>query len=157
MMEFAFAAFLCGNPETALKFLERITNETHLLKNVPLLLGVYSNLPLGIVNDAPQLRRLAVKLGGLKLLCLLAKATPRKFYAEAGDAEFPEKLWQAAANLDLIEVAPQPYLMGKMLMELGFKPGKQMGEIIKQSFELQLDGKITNAEEAIAWAKNFKV
>ena len=157
MMEFAFAAFLCGNPETALKFLERITNETHLLKNVPLLLGVYSNLPLGIVNDAPQLRRLAVKLGGLKLLCLLAKATPRKFYAEAGDAEFPEKLWQAAANLDLIEVAPQPYLTGKMLMELGFKPGKQMGEIIKQSFELQLDGKITNAEEAIAWAKNFKV
>ena len=157
MMEFAFAAFLCGNPETALKFLERITNETHLLKNVPLLLGAYSNLPLGIVNDAPQLRRLAVKLGGLKLLCLLAKATPRKFYAEAGDAEFPEKLWQAAANLDLIEVAPQPYLMGKMLMELGFKPGKQMGEIIKQSFELQLDGKITNAEEAIAWAKNFKV
>ena len=154
MMEFAFAAFLCGNPETALKFLERITNETHLLKNVPLLLGAYSNLPLGIVNDAPQLRRLAVKLGGLKLLCLLAKATPRKFYAEAGDAEFPEKLWQAAANLDLIEVAPQPYLMGKMLMELGFKPGKQMGEIIKQSFELQLDGKITNAEEAIAWAKN---
>jgi tRNA nucleotidyltransferase (CCA-adding enzyme) len=153
VMEFAFAAFLCGNPETSLKFLERITNETHLLKNVPLLLGAYSGLPLGIVNDAPQLRRLAVKLGGLKLLCLLVKVTPRKFYAEAGDAEFPEKLWQAAANLDLIEAAPQPFLMGKMLMDLGFKPGKQMGEIIKQSFELQLDGKITSAEEAIEWVR----
>ena len=151
-MEFAFASFLSGRPETSLKFLERITNETHLLKNVPLLLGAYSNLPLGIVNDAPQLRRLAVKLGGLKLLCLLVKATPRKFYAEAGDAEFPEKLWQAATDFDLLEAAPQPYLTGKMLMELGVKPGKQMGEIIKQSFELQLDGKITNAEEAIAWA-----
>ena len=151
-MEFAFASFLSGSPETSLKFLERITNETHLLKNVPLQLGAYSNLPLGIVNDAPQLRRLAVKLGGLKLLCLLVKATPRKFYAEAGDAEFPEKLWQAATDFDLLEAAPQPYLTGKMLMELGVKPGKQMGEIIKQSFELQLDGKITNAEEAIAWA-----
>ena len=151
-MEFAFASFLSGSPETSLKFLERITNETHLLKNVPLQLGAYSNLPLGIVNDAPQLRRLAVKLGGLKLLCLLVKATPRKFYAEADDAEFPEKLWQAATDLDLLEAAPQPYLTGKMLMELGVKPGKQMGEIIKQSFELQLDGKITNAEEAIAWA-----
>ncbi|MBP5768113.1 MAG: CCA tRNA nucleotidyltransferase [Fibrobacter sp.] len=151
-MEFAFASFLSGRPETSLKFLERITNETHLLKNVPLLLGAYSNLPLGIVNDAPQLRRLAVKLGGLKLLCLLAKATPRKFYAEAGDAEFPEKLWRVATDFDLLEAAPQPYLTGKMLMELGVKPGKQMGEIIKQSFELQLDGKITNAEEAIAWA-----
>jgi tRNA nucleotidyltransferase (CCA-adding enzyme) len=153
-MEFAFASFLSGRPETSLKFLERITNETHLLKNVPLLLGAYSNLPLGIVNDAPQLRRLAVKLGGLKLLCLLAKATPRKFYAEAGDAEFPEKLWWVATDFGLLEAAPQPYLTGKMLMELGVKPGKQMGEIIKQSFELQLDGKITNAEEAIAWVRS---
>lgn len=152
-MEFAFASFLCGNPETSLKFLERITNESHLLKNVPLLLGAYSELPLGIVSDAPSLRRLAVKLDGLKLLCLLVKATPRKFYAAAGDAEFPEKLWQAAADFDLLDVAPQPYLTGKMLMELGVKPGKQMGEIIKQSFELQLDGKIKNAEDAIAWAK----
>ncbi|MBR2094405.1 MAG: CCA tRNA nucleotidyltransferase [Fibrobacter sp.] len=153
-MEFAFASFLSGRPETSLKFLERITNETHLLKNVPLLLGAYSNLPLGIVNDAPQLRRLAVKLGGLKLLCLLAKATPRKFYAEAGDAEFPEKLWRVATDFGLLEAAPQPYLTGKMLMELGVKPGKQMGEIIKQSFELQLDGKITNAEEAVEWVRS---
>jgi tRNA nucleotidyltransferase (CCA-adding enzyme) len=152
-MEFAFASFLCGNPETSLKFLERITNESHLLKNVPLLLGAYSELPLGIVSDVPSLRRLAVKLDGLKLLCLLVKATPQKFYAAAGDAEFPEKLWQAAADFDLLDVAPQPYLTGKMLMELGVKPGKQMGEIIKQSFELQLDGKIACVDDAIAWAK----
>jgi len=152
-MEFAFASFLCGNPETSLKFLERITNESHLLKNVPLLLGAYSELPLGIVSDAPSLRRLAVKLDGLKLLCLLVKATPRKFYAAAGDAEFPEKLWQAAADFDLLDIAPQPYLTGKMLMELGVKPGKQMGEIIKQSFELQLDGKIKNVDDAVAWAR----
>jgi tRNA nucleotidyltransferase/poly(A) polymerase len=151
-MEFAFAAFLCGSPETSLKFLERITNETHLLKIVPLLVQVYSELDFAIVDDASALRRLAVKLGGLKLLCLLVKCTPREFYA--GDAAFPEKLWQAAAELDLIEAAPQPFLMGKMLMEMGFKPGKQMGEIIKQSFELQLDGKIKNAEEAIAWARS---
>ena len=152
-MEFAFASFLCGNPETSLKFLERITNESHLLKNVPLLLGTYSELPLEIVSDVPSLRRLAVKLDGLKLLCLLVKATPRKFYAAAGDAEFPEKLWQAAADFDLLDVAPQPYLTGKMLMELGVKPGKQMGEIIKQSFELQLDGKIKNVDDAVAWAR----
>ena len=151
-MEFAFAAFLCGNPDTALNFLERITNETHLLKIVPLLLKSYCELDFAIVNDAPALRRLAVKLGGLKLLCLLVKATPRKFYAEAGDAEFPEVLWRAAVNLDLLEAAPQPYLMGKMLMDLGVKPGKQMGEIIKQSFELQLDGKIKSTDEAIEWA-----
>jgi len=152
-MEFAFAAFLCGCPETSLKFLERITNEIHLLKIVPLLVQVYSELDFAIVDDASALRRLAVKLGGLKLLCLLVKCTPREFYAS--DDGFPEKLWKAAADLNLLDAAPQPFLMGKMLMEMGFKPGKQMGELIKQSFELQLDGKIKNAEDAIEWAKAF--
>ena len=54
----------------------------------------------------------------------------------------------------MIEEAPQPYLTGKMLMDLGVKPGKQMGEVIKASFELQLDGEIKNADEAVAWAKS---
>ena len=149
-MEFAFAALLCGNADSSLKFLERITNETHLLKVVPQLLSAYSNLETSIVEDIPSLRRLAVKLGGLKLLCLLVKITPQEFF---DDIDFGEKLWNAASANGLIEAAPQPYLTGKMLMDLGVKPGKQMGEIIKKSFELQLDGKITNAEEALKWAK----
>ena len=33
-------------------------------------------------------------------------------------------------------------------------PGKQTGDIIKASFELQLDGKIKNAEDALVWVKN---
>ena len=149
-MEFAFAALLCGNADSSLKFLERITNETHLLKVVPQLLSAYSNLETSIVEDIPSLRRLAVKLGGLKLLCLLVKITPQEFF---DDANFADKLWAVANENDLLEAAPQPYLTGKMLMDLGVKPGKQMGEIIKKSFELQLDGKITNAEEALEWAK----
>lgn len=150
-MEFAFAALLCGNADSSLKFLERITNETHLLKVVPQLLSAYSNLETSIVEDIPSLRRLAVRLGGLKLLCLLVKITPQEFF---DDANFADKLWAVANENDLFEAAPQPYLTGKMLMDLGVKPGKQMGEIIKQSFELQLDGKIANAEEALEWAKN---
>lgn len=150
-MEFAFAALLCGNADSSLKFLERITNETHLLKVVPQLLSAYSNLETSIVEDIPSLRRLAVKLGGLKLLCLLVKITPQEFF---DDANFADKLWAVANENDLLEAAPQPYLTGKMLMDLGVKPGKQMGEIIKKSFELQLDGKITSAEAALEWAKN---
>lgn len=150
-MEFAFAALLCGNADSSLKFLERITNETHLLKVVPQLLSAYSNLETSITEDIPSLRRLAVKLGGLKLLCLLVKITPQEFF---DDANFADKLWAVANENDLLEAAPQPYLTGKMLMDLGVKPGKQMGEIIKKSFELQLDGKITSAEAALEWAKN---
>ena len=156
-MEFAFAALLSDSAETSLKFLERITNETHLLKIVPPLLKAYQELDAAIVNDAPALRRLAVKLGGLKLLGLLVKCTPCEFYAgSTADGEcFADKLWNAASELDLIEEAPQPYLTGKMLMDLGVKPGKQMGEVIKASFELQLDGEIKNADEAVTWARKI--
>ena len=150
-MEFAFAALLADSAETSLKFLERITNEVHLLKIVPPLLKAFREIAPSIVEDAPALRRLAVKLGGLKLLCLLVQCAPREFFA--ADCDFSEKLWRAATEYDLLEAAPQPYLTGKMLMDLGVKPGKQMGEIIKKSFELQLDGKIKNAEDALAWAK----
>ena len=152
-MEFAFAALLADSADTSLKFLERITNEVHLLKVVPPLLKSFREIAPAIVDDAPALRRLAVKLGGLKLLCLLAQCAPREFFATNRD--FSEKLWKAAAEYDLLEAAPQPYLTGKMLMDLGVKPGKQMGDIIKASFELQLDGKIANAEAALAWAKEI--
>lgn len=40
-----------------------------------------------------------------------------------------------------------------MLMDLGVKPGKQMGELIKKSFELQLDGEIADADAAQSWAR----
>ena len=159
-MEFAFAALLCGSPETSLKFLERITNEVHLLKVVPPLLQALRGLDTAIAGDAPALRRLAVKLGGLKLLCLLVKCMPRGFYTRDSvrdntcDTDFATALYAKAADLDLLESAPQPYLTGKLLMDLGVKPGKQMGEIIKESFELQLDGKIANAEDAVEWARS---
>ena len=149
-MDFAFAALLCGNADSALDFLVRITNENHLLKNVPLLLSALRNLDEGIVDDIPALRRLAVKLNGLKLLCLLVKCIPVSYYRSP---DFAAALWDSAAKYDLLDAAPQPFLTGKKLMDLGVKPGKHMGEIIKQSFELQLDGKITSAEEAAEWAR----
>jgi tRNA nucleotidyltransferase (CCA-adding enzyme) len=154
-MEFAFAALLAGSAGTSLKFLERITNEVHLLKVVPPLLETFCTLDPAIVHDAPALRRLAVKLGGLKLLCLLVKCAPHGFFAceSTGGTDFANDLWKVASEYGLLESAPQPFLTGKMLLDLGLKPGKQLGEIIKASFELQLDGKITSAEEAIAWAR----
>ena len=97
-MEFAFAALLCGSPETSLKFLERITNETHLLKIVPPLLKAYQELDTAIVNDAPALRRLAVKLGGLKLLGLLVKCTPRAFYVGSAADALPTNFGMQRVN-----------------------------------------------------------
>ena len=44
-----------------------------------------------------------------------------------------------------------------MLMDMGMKPGKEMGTVIKKSFELQLDGEIKNISDALAWAKEINL
>ena len=63
------------------------------------------------------------------------------------------KFFQEAKNLNLLEKAPKPFLTGKMLLELGVTPGKEMGILIQESFDLQLDGLISSSEEAISFAK----
>jgi tRNA nucleotidyltransferase (CCA-adding enzyme) len=44
-------------------------------------------------------------------------------------------------------------LTGKHLLDLGFKPGKEMGSVLKAAFELQLNGDLTSVEQAVEWAK----
>jgi tRNA nucleotidyltransferase (CCA-adding enzyme) len=161
--ELAFAALLSGNAlargagdvkGVAGKFLTRITNELHLLKKVPEILACYAGLDFEKVPSAPELRRLSVRLGGLKLLCLLVQATP---VSAAGKPVFAAALRDAAREIGVYDAAPQPYLTGKMLLDMGMKPGKQMGDIIKRSFELQLDGEIKNISDALAWAKEINL
>ena len=164
--ELAFAALLSGNAlgkasggaggvkSVAEKFLARITNEIHLLKKVPELLSCYGGLDFEKVPSAPELRRLAVRLGGLKLLCLLVQSTPAPV---AGNPGFAAALQDAAREIGVYDAAPQPYLTGKMLLDMGMKPGKHMGDIIKRSFELQLDGEIKNISDALAWAKEINL
>ncbi len=46
---------------------------------------------------------------------------------------------------------PQPFMTGRMLLQLGCSPGPEMGEILHQAYEAQLDGLIHDHASAIAW------
>lgn len=48
-------------------------------------------------------------------------------------------------NKEIIE----PIIMGRDLLKVGIKPGVQMGEYLRQLFELQLDGEFTTKEEGL--------
>lgn len=48
---------------------------------------------------------------------------------------------------------PSPILMGRHLIEMGFKPGKIFSEILGKVFEAQLDGEVSDLESAKAFAK----
>ena len=99
-----------------------------------------------------RIRRLAGK-ADLDLLYRVAKACA----AGRGDASTVAEEWfiEKALSLGVEHSAPAPVLMGRHLIEMGIDPGPRMGEILRQIYELQLDGEVSTLEEAIAAARRF--
>jgi tRNA nucleotidyltransferase (CCA-adding enzyme) len=98
-------------------------------------------------------RRLARKCE-LDLLYRVAKAdslgrnaewVPREQWY---DAEAQEWFIRRARELEVDRQPPAPILLGRHLLELGLEPGPRMGEITKAIYEMQLDGRIRDLEEA---------
>jgi tRNA nucleotidyltransferase (CCA-adding enzyme) len=50
---------------------------------------------------------------------------------------------------------PEPLLHGRDLLALGFPPGPAMGRLLRAVYERQLDGAITNADQARALAREL--
>jgi len=71
------------------------------------------------------------------------------------DAVPQEWFIERARILEIENEAPKPFLMGRHLKELGLQPSPRFGEITKAVFEMQLDGQITNLEEAIEEARKI--
>jgi tRNA nucleotidyltransferase (CCA-adding enzyme) len=106
-------------------------------------------------------RRLARKCE-LDLLYRVAKAdslgrnaewVPRdKWYDAAAQEWFIER----ARELDVVSQAPAPILLGRHLLEMGLAPGPRVGEITKAVYEMQLDGRVRDLDEAKEVAKKLK-
>jgi tRNA nucleotidyltransferase (CCA-adding enzyme) len=99
-------------------------------------------------------RRLSQK-ANLELLARIAKSdclgrVPGNFDCSAMD-------WflDRARELGVDRSPPKPLLLGRHLLELGMQPGPEMGAVLKQIYEKQLDGEITTTEEGIAQASQI--
>ncbi|MFN2498423.1 MAG: CCA tRNA nucleotidyltransferase [Pyrinomonadaceae bacterium] len=105
-------------------------------------------------------RRLARKCE-LNLLYRVAKAdslgrnaewVPReKWYG----SEAQEWFIQRAKELEVEQQPPAPILLGRHLLEMGLPPGPRVGEITKAVYDLQLDGRVRNLDEAKEVAKSL--
>ena len=62
---------------------------------------------------------------------------------------------QRSRELEVDQRPPEPLLLGRHLLELGFEPGPRMGEITRAVYEMQLDGRVGNLDEAIEEAKKL--
>jgi tRNA nucleotidyltransferase (CCA-adding enzyme) len=70
-------------------------------------------------------------------------------------SEAQEWFIQRSRELHVEQRPPDPLLLGRHLFELGVEPGPRMGEITRAVYELQLDGRVRNLDEAIAEAKRI--
>ncbi|MGI8467980.1 MAG: CCA tRNA nucleotidyltransferase [Pyrinomonadaceae bacterium] len=70
-------------------------------------------------------------------------------------AEAQEWFIERVKELAVEQKAPSPVLMGRHLKELGLKPSPRFGEILDAVYEMQLDGQISNLDEALNAAKKL--
>jgi len=62
---------------------------------------------------------------------------------------------QRSRELEVDQRPPEPLLLGRHLLELGVEPGPQMGEITRAVYEMQLDGRVRNLDDAIEEARKL--
>jgi tRNA nucleotidyltransferase (CCA-adding enzyme) len=100
----------------------------------------------GKVGDG-AFRRLAQKVD-LELLARLARAD---CHGRAGEFDCSAMDWfiERARALGVEHQPPAPLLRGRHLLEFGMRPGPEMGALLSQVYEKQLDGEVSTFEEAI--------
>ncbi len=99
-------------------------------------------------------RRLAHKVD-LELLARVAKSDCEGRQPGQFDCTAMDWFLERARALGVQNRPPAPILLGRHLLELGIKPGPRVGEILKTIYEQQMDGKVTNVDEAIAAARQL--
>lgn len=141
--------------EPTLSFLRRLTNEERLLKEIPPLVRLHMR-PFAMWKDKSSdgaIRRLAAKVIRIDRLLRVAAAD------DAGRPPFPSEpeplkwLAEQAKRLEVEDSAPKPIVRGRDLIAQGMKPGPEMGRVLAELYEAQLDGRFSDLESGLAlWA-----
>jgi len=58
-------------------------------------------------------------------------------------------------RLDVAERPPAPLLRGRDVVALGVAPGPEVGRVVREVYERQLDGAVNSADEARAEARKL--
>jgi tRNA nucleotidyltransferase (CCA-adding enzyme) len=140
-------------------FLDRLTRETALVEEV--VAFVREHLKPALLYKAradvkpSAIRRLALRVDIEKLVRVARADHFGRTTPDALAREFPAGEWllEQSRLLNVLAEKPKPFLTGKFLISLGMKPGPEMGKLIAESFELQLEGELPDAEAAQAWAR----
>ena len=138
-------------------FLKRLTNQQDVMDEVLPLVECHLR-PRALFDlqaSDSAVRRLARQVKRIDRLVRVARADhagrpPKQFDG------FPAGDWllTRAKALAVDRQTPLPIVMGRHLLELGIHPGPDMGRLLDDCYEAQLDGEFTTLEEGLTYAKN---
>ncbi|MCP9463532.1 MAG: HD domain-containing protein [Nitrospira sp.] len=138
------------------RFLERLTNQHPLIEDViPLVL--YHLHPRQLydaqASDA-AVRKLARQVRRIDRLVRVARADHAGRPPKPFDG-FPAGEWllKRAKQLEVETQAPPPIVMGRHLLELGVRPGPDMGRLLDACYDAQLNGAFSTLEEGLAYVR----
>ena len=104
--------------------------------------------------QAPQMRLSTLKRflreEGIEELLELARIDA---LSSNGDLSYYRFCQERRGALNDEEIRPEPLVRGADLIELGFKPGPQFKEILRQVEDAQLGGELRSRDEALEWIK----
>ena len=143
-------------------FLKRLRAPNVFLDHVPVLVGEHlahlAQTPKNQSSDElpsfRAVRRLAVRLVPSNIRMWSALCRADSLGCGTDTPRHKVSTWEeVAAKLDVRESKPKPILQGRDLLEIGMPPGRAMGEVLHRTYEAQLDGVISNLDEAIDWVR----
>jgi len=102
--------------------------------------------------DAPKMKKSKVRriLGHPEIMLHLALHRLDCMYSSGG-SESLDFLVNAKAKYLVEPAVPPPLLRGRDLIERGFKPGPEIGVILREAEELQLEDELEDREQALEW------
>jgi tRNA nucleotidyltransferase (CCA-adding enzyme) len=62
-----------------------------------------------------------------------------------------ENIAKKAEELAVRTSAPEPLVLGRHLVELGFPPGRELGEVLKRAYDAQLAGEFHDTSGGLGW------
>ncbi|HEX6324165.1 MAG TPA: hypothetical protein VFZ36_10610 [Vicinamibacterales bacterium] len=117
-------------------------------------IGIVANhLKPGAFHKVPNVsdgafRRLALKVD-LELLARVAKSDCLGRVPGSFDCTAMDWFLERARALGVEHGAPKPFVLGRHVLAHGVTPGPHVGIVLKQIYEMQLDGRITSVEEGL--------
>ena len=105
--------------------------------------------------QAPQMRLSTLKRflreDGIEELLELARIDA---LSSNGDLSYYQFCQKRRGELKQDEIRPEPLVRGGDLIALGFKPGPQFKEILRQVEDAQLGGELHGRDQALEWIRN---